>query len=158
MNKLLEKAGWYFFDTENKPANILLEQNVKITQKHFDEFGEDFEKTKNGYTDFTLIDENSFPIAVLEAKSEDKHPLVGKEQARTYAKSLNVRYIILSNGNIHYFWDAAFRKIIDENKFAELETNPVFSMQDLKKLDGWRDDLINYVKDYMNLNMFMGAA
>ena len=105
INKQLEESGWRFFDTNNKPANIVLEQNVKITQHHIDRLGEDFEKTKNGYTDFSLLDENGFPIGVLEAKSEDKHPLAGKEQARTYAKSLNVRYIILSNGNFHYFWD-----------------------------------------------------
>lgn len=105
INKLLEESGWRFFDSEEKSANIVLEQNVKISQKEFDDLGENFEKTKNGYTDFTLLDENSFPIAVLEAKSEDKHPLVGKEQARTYAKSLNARYVILSNGNLHYFWD-----------------------------------------------------
>ncbi|MBU0459671.1 MAG: DEAD/DEAH box helicase family protein [Nanoarchaeota archaeon] len=105
INKLLEESGWRFFDTKSKSANIVLEQNVKITENHFEELGEDFEKTKNGYTDFTLLDEHGFPIAVLEAKCEDKHPLVAKEQARTYAKSLNVRYVILSNGNIHYFWD-----------------------------------------------------
>ena len=52
-----------------------------------------------------LLDENGFPLVVLEAKKEDKDPLDGKEQARRYAKSLNVRYIILSNGNLHYFWD-----------------------------------------------------
>jgi type I restriction enzyme R subunit len=105
INELLQESGWRFFDVKNKPANIVLEQNVKIEKEHFEELGEDFEKTKNGYTDFTLLDENGFPIALLEAKSEDKHPLVGKEQARTYAKSLNVRYVILSNGNLHYFWD-----------------------------------------------------
>ncbi len=32
-------------------------------------------------------------------------PLVGKEQARKYAHSQNVRFVILSNGNLHYFWD-----------------------------------------------------
>jgi type I restriction enzyme R subunit len=42
---------------------------------------------------------------VLEAKAEDKNPLVGKEQARKYAKSQNCRFVILSNGNLHYFWD-----------------------------------------------------
>ena len=105
INNLLEDSGWRFFESNNKPANIVLEQNVKITETNFNKFGEDFEKTKNGYTDFTLLDEQGFPIAVLEAKSEGKHPLVGKEQARTYAKSLNVRYVILSNGNLHYFWD-----------------------------------------------------
>jgi len=44
---------------------------------------------------------------VLEAKPEDKNPLIGKEQARTYAKSQNCRFVILSNGNLHYFWDLA---------------------------------------------------
>ena len=42
---------------------------------------------------------------MLEAKAEDKNPLVGKEQARRYAKSQNCRFVILSNGNLHYFWD-----------------------------------------------------
>ena len=32
-------------------------------------------------------------------------PLVGKEQARAYAESLNCRFVILSNGVTHYFWD-----------------------------------------------------
>jgi len=105
INKLLEQAGWRFFDDENGKANIQLENNVKITRTHFNEFGEDFEKTVNGYIDFLLLDENGFPLVVLEAKREDKNPLDGKEQARKYAKSINVRYVILSNGNLHYFWD-----------------------------------------------------
>jgi len=105
INELLTKAGWRFFDDENGRANIVLERNVKLTQKVIDSFGEDFEKTKNGFVDYLLLDENNFPFVVLEAKSEDKNPLDGKEQARNYAKSLNVRFMILSNGNIHYFWD-----------------------------------------------------
>ena len=32
-------------------------------------------------------------------------PLVGKEQARKNAKSQNCRFVILSNGDLHYFWD-----------------------------------------------------
>jgi type I site-specific restriction endonuclease len=46
-----------------------------------------------------------FLLVVLEAKSEDKNPLIGKEQARKYAKSQNCRFVILSNGNLHYFRD-----------------------------------------------------
>ena len=105
INKLLEQSGWRFFDNENGKANISLEVNTKITQEQLDAFGENFEKTKNGFIDFLLLDTNRFPIAVLEAKSEDKEPLDGKEQARRYAKSQNVRFVILSNGNLHYFWD-----------------------------------------------------
>ena len=105
INKLLESAGWRFFDDENGKANIQLENNVKITKTHFDEFGEDFEKTSDGFIDFLLLEDKGFPLVVLEAKREGKNPLDGKEQARKYAKSINVRYVILSNGNLHYFWD-----------------------------------------------------
>ncbi|MCX7725694.1 MAG: DEAD/DEAH box helicase family protein [Chitinispirillaceae bacterium] len=105
INKLLEEAGWRFFDNENGKANILLENNVKLTKEKLNEFGEDFEKTTKGYIDFLLLDDQGFPFIVLEAKAEDKNPLFGKEQARRYALSQNCRFIILSNGNIHYFWD-----------------------------------------------------
>ncbi len=105
INKLLEEAGWRFFDNERGKANIILEMNVKLTAPQVDEMGENFEKTKNGFVDFLLLDEKKFPMAVLEAKAEDKNPLVGKEQARKYAKSQNCRFVILSNGNLHYFWD-----------------------------------------------------
>ena len=51
------------------------------------------------------MDDKGRPCIVLEAKSENKNPLVGKEQARKYARSQNCRFVILSNGNLHYFWD-----------------------------------------------------
>ena len=105
INKLLEKAGWRFFDNEKGPANVQLEPNVKISQKDIDVFGNDFEKTRNGFIDFLLLDDNGFPLVILEAKKEDKNPLDGKEQARRYAQNINARFVILSNGNLHYFWD-----------------------------------------------------
>jgi type I restriction enzyme, R subunit len=105
INDLLRRSGWRFFDDENGPANIALEAQVKTKKKTLDALGEDFEKTANGYVDYLLLDERGFPLAVLEAKSEKYDPLVGKEQARKYAHSQNVRFIILSNGNLHYFWD-----------------------------------------------------
>lgn len=105
INKLLEEAGWRFFDDAKGRANVVLENNVKITKTELDEFGEDFEVTKKGFIDFLLLDSKGFPLIVLEAKSEKINPLSAKEQARKYAKSQGVRFIILSNGNIHYFWD-----------------------------------------------------
>ncbi len=105
INNLLQESNWRFFDDEKGTANIALENNVKLTKNAVDELGNDFDKTKDGFVDFLLLDEKGFPYLVLEAKSEEKDPLNGKEQARRYAQSLNVRFIILSNGNIHYFWD-----------------------------------------------------
>ena len=105
INRLLERAGWRFFPEGGMPANIRLELNVSIKQTHLDALGDDFEKTSNGIIDFLLLDSKGFPLLVLEAKSEEKQPLAGKEQARKYARSQNCRFIILSNGNLHYFWD-----------------------------------------------------
>ena len=105
INKLLEAAGWRFFPEGNAPANICLETGVRIKSKDLDALGDNFEETHRGYIDFLLIDAKGFPFIVLEAKSEAKDPLVGKEQARKYAKSQNCRFVLLSNGNLHYFWD-----------------------------------------------------
>ena len=40
---------------------------------------------------FFQVDAKGFPLLVLEAKAEDKNPLIGKEQARKYARSQNLR-------------------------------------------------------------------
>jgi type I restriction enzyme, R subunit len=105
INKLLEAAGWRFFSEGDTPANICLELSTKIKSVDLDSLGENFEKTGKGFVDFLLLDAKGFPFIVLEAKSEDKNPLIGKEQARKYARSQNCRFVILSNGNLHYFWD-----------------------------------------------------
>ncbi|MEJ5286919.1 MAG: DEAD/DEAH box helicase family protein [Bacteroidota bacterium] len=105
INKLLEEAGWKFFDDEKGTANVMLETNVKFTPQMMDELGEDFENVKQGFVDYLLLGKDGKPLAVLEAKRENKNPLDAKEQARKYALNLNVRFVILSNGNIHYFWD-----------------------------------------------------
>lgn len=105
INRLLEEAGWRFFDDARGPANIVLEPNTKITEGQIDDLGADFEKVSNGFIDFLLLDKDGRPLIVLEAKSEGKNPLAAKEQARRYAREQNARFIILSNGNIHYLWD-----------------------------------------------------
>jgi len=117
INNLLQASNWRFFDTEGGKANIAVESNINLEQT-----GEDFEKVSKGFVDYLLLDDKSFPICVLEAKSEDKDPLVGKEQARKYANSQNVRFIILSNGNIHYFWDKELGNPTRISVFPTLES------------------------------------
>jgi len=82
INKLLEEAGWRLLDSHAGKANVVFEGHVKITQQMLSDSGEDFEHTMNGFIDYLLLDEKGFPLIVLEAKSESKNPLVGKEQAR----------------------------------------------------------------------------
>ncbi|OIP44534.1 MAG: restriction endonuclease subunit R [Desulfobacterales bacterium CG2_30_60_27] len=105
INKRLEAAGWRFFPEGKALANIRLEPSVTLKATDLDGLGDNFERTKKGFIDFLLLDAKGFPFIVLEAKAEDKNPLVGKEQARRYARSQNCRFVILSNGNLHYFWD-----------------------------------------------------
>ena len=105
INRLLEAAGWRFFPEDEEPENIRLEPTVTIESTDLNALGDDFEKAERGFVDFLLLDAKGFPLIVLEAKAEDKNPLAAKEQARRYARSQNCRFVILSNGNIHYFWD-----------------------------------------------------
>ncbi len=102
---MLESAGWRFFPDGNVPANIRLEPQVTLQRHDIESLGDDFERSEKGFIDFLLLDGKGFPLIVLEAKSEAKNPLTGKEQARKYAKSMKCRFVILSNGNLHYFWD-----------------------------------------------------
>ncbi|MGA2545660.1 MAG: DEAD/DEAH box helicase family protein [Rectinemataceae bacterium] len=105
INQMLEAAGWRFFDEDGKRANIALEPGVVLGESALEALGPDFEKEKKGFVDFLLLDDRGFPLVVLEAKSSSKTPLSGKEQARTYAAALKAPFIILSNGDAHYFWD-----------------------------------------------------
>ena len=108
INKLLGDSGWRFEDSAEGPANISLEQNVK-----FSDLGDDLENAissdgRRGAIDFLLLDKDKRPLVVLEAKRESIEPLSAKEQARNYARNCKARFIILSNGNIHYLWDTKY--------------------------------------------------
>ncbi len=100
INKLLEDSGWRFEDNQKGKANIQLEPGVK-----YSDLGDDFEHQKNGFIDFLLLDKDGRSLVVVEAKRESIDPLSAKEQARNYARNTGARFVILSNGNIHYLWD-----------------------------------------------------
>lgn len=106
INKMLEESGWRLIDDVNGRANIDVETRLN-PGKTLDptQLGDDFSEAQGGFIDYLLLDDNQKPIAVLEAKREGKSPLDGKDQARDYANRTHVRYVILSNGNIHYLWD-----------------------------------------------------
>lgn len=105
INKLLAESGWRFEPTSEGEANIQLESGVK-----FKDLGDDLEEAisrtgARGAIDFLLLDRDKRPLVVVEAKKESIDPLSAKEQARNYARNVGARFIILTNGNIHYLWD-----------------------------------------------------
>ena len=133
INMLLTDAGWRLLDDENGPANVDVENKVEM-----DNPGDDFENTRRGFIDYLLLDSNQKPIAILEAKRESIPPLSAKEQARDYANSLHVRYVILSNGNTHYLWDMQFGNPEPISSFPSLS-----SLEDEKKWVPDVDALVN---------------
>ena len=155
INRLLEEAGWRFFDDERGPANIVLEPNTKITESQINDLGEDFEKVSNGFIDFLLLDKDGRPLIVLEAKSENKNPLAAKEQARRYAREQNARFVILSNGNIHYLWDLKQGNPSVITKFPSPH-----AIKDHHKFQPDADRLANEVveRDYIALTQMPGYA
>ena len=82
-----------------------------------------------GFADYVLKDSSDFPLCIIEAKKELISPLVGKEQARGYAESLNCRFIILSNGISHYFWD------IEQGSPTVVDVFPTQEQLELRKLN-----------------------
>ncbi len=109
INKLLEEGEWILIDTPTQRANVRVELKTN-------------KEDGRGFADYVLLDDKGFPLVVLEAKSEDKDPLIGKEQARTYANSIHARFIILSNSNIHYQWDLERGNPTIINKFPTQKT------------------------------------
>lgn len=84
IDKLLEQAGW----------SIINKAHVSTE-----------EAAADGRADYLLKDTRSRPLAVLEAKRFTVDPYAAKDQAKAYALTLNAPFVILSNGQEHYFWD-----------------------------------------------------
>ena len=91
IDSLLRRAGWRL------PGDH--DPNVQAGPRIGDE--------RNLEPDYVLKCDRGFPLVVLEAKRGEIGALSGKEQAREYANRLNAPFVILSNGNEHYFWDIA---------------------------------------------------
>jgi type I restriction enzyme R subunit len=135
INKLLEESDWVLIETPTQRCNVRVEIKTDTSGNR-------------GFVDYVLLDDKGFPLVVLEAKNEDKEPLIGKEQARTYANSIHARFIILSNSNIHYLWDLERGNPTIINKFPTQQTLLGYSEYKPKK------DLIineNISNDYIVL-------
>jgi type I restriction enzyme R subunit len=108
IDKALEYSGW----------NLLDDKHVQF-ESH----------TSNGRADYLLKDKLGRVLCVLEAKREDLDPYDAKEQACGYAENLKARFVILSNGREHWFWN--FERA-DQRDAYRIERLP--SLDDLERL------------------------
>jgi type I restriction enzyme R subunit len=84
VDQLLKEAGWDIFDKSQVSTE---------------------ETAADGRADYLLKNSLTRPLCVLETKRFGKDPYGAKEQTLPYAKGLGAPFIILSNGQEHYFWD-----------------------------------------------------
>lgn len=72
-----------------------------------------YSKTGRGEIDYTLLDKEGRPIAIIEAKREDRYHEAGSEQAREYSIALEKKFgikpvIFLSNGFNFTIWQEGY--------------------------------------------------
>jgi type I restriction enzyme R subunit len=97
IDPLLIECGW-------KPANIQREYYFTDGRKILNN-----KRGKRKFVDYLLKHQN-VNLAILEAKSSDKHPTEGLQQAIDYANDLNVRFVYSSNGLKNYEFDISIGK------------------------------------------------
>jgi len=54
-----------------------------------------------------------------------------------------------------YVTDGEIRDIVEKKQFARLATNPKLTIEEFKALNGWREQVPEYVKDYISLNTYV---
>ena len=135
IDKMLLEAGW-------KLPGWAKDEEINVTTEI---------DNKSGEADYVLLSSKENHLCTVEAKKTLLSPLVGKEQARGYAKSLNCRFIILSNGILHYLWDLEQGNPVKIEKFPsqeDLEMKTTFN----PPRDEDEDNGIN--EDYLALTQF----
>lgn len=84
VDQLLKDAGWDIFDKSQVSTE---------------------EPAADGRADYLLKNSLTRPLCVVETKRFGKDPYGAKGQTLPCAQGLGAPFIILSNGNEHYFWD-----------------------------------------------------
>lgn len=97
IDPLLNECGW-------KPENIQREYYFTDGRKILNN-----KRGRRKFVDY-LLKHRNVNLGIIEAKSSDKHPTEGLQQAIDYANDLNVRYVYSSNGLKHYEFDTSIGK------------------------------------------------
>ncbi len=133
INCMLTESEWRLFDDENNRKNVSCEATIRSDRG-----------TKN--TDYLLLDNYNKPIAIIEAKAPDINPLSAKSQAKNYATDIRARFVYLSNGKDHYFWDTLSGDLEPITRFHTLdELLAIRAPQDLKEIKLWEMEINKYI-------------
>ncbi len=141
INKLLEAAGWRFFQEGDAPANILDKLRKAAAVDRRLSLREILEKVFGLIPRFKSKDElleEEFSKFVADYKPEEAEAIPA---IKTFFKA--------------YVTSDQVRHIIDSKDFTVLATHPMFSTRDFKAVPAkYRALVPEYVKDYVSLNQF----
>ena len=129
--EIFEKPEDYF-NMEKLRKSIKADR--RITLKEF------IEKIFGGIKKFKTKDElleEEFEKFVAIYKPDNKYALLIKN----YLKA--------------YITDPEIRDIVETKEYSRFATNPQVTMKDFRDLNGWREVVPEYVKDYVSINAFM---
>ena len=94
----LQNAGW------GDPLWRIAEQHY-FTDGQIVLVGDGHRRQKGKKADYILRYQESFPIAVVEAKDEEHEPGAGLQQAKDYAQILGLQFAYSTNGHGIEEWD-----------------------------------------------------
>ena len=141
INKLLEAAGWRFFQEGDAPANTLDKLRKAAAVDRRLSLREILEKVFGLIPRFKSKDElleEEFSKFVADSKPEEAEAIPA---IKTFFKA--------------YVTSDQVRHIIDSKDFTVLATHPMFSTRDFKAVPAkYRALVPEYVKDYVSLNQF----
>jgi len=109
----LKEHGWNIKDN----SRVITEVDTKQSDFKKRDYKIASETLRNSmeskFVDYLLLDINSEPLAIIEAKRTLKDPLVGQKQAEEYAEDIKRQtgkdvFIFLSNGYEIIFWNKPF--------------------------------------------------
>jgi type I restriction enzyme R subunit len=127
------KAGW---------ENSRIKLEFPLTNEKFKEVGQRVVRYR---ADYVLFADAHIPLAVVEAKSYNKSPYDGLEQAMSYAKMIDAPFALSTNGKMiveHDFLlnhereysisemptrESLMKRLIEAKSYGETEQNIVFS-------------------------------
>ena len=92
---------------------------------------------------------------ISKFKSKDELLEDEFEKFVTIYKPDNKYVMPIKNYLKSYITDSEIRDIVETKEYGRFATNPKVTMKDFRELNGYREVVPEYIKDYVSINQFM---
>lgn len=133
IDKRLAEAGWNVKD----PSQVTEELDIWVGLPEGIEEPL-HEHQGHQYSDYVLLGDDGYPLAVVEAKKTSRDARLGQEQAKQYAENIvktmkrEMPFVMYTNGHDIYFWDT--------ERYPPRKVHGFPTKKDLERIKFLRDD------------------